>query len=103
MATLLHAAVMKATAPQLVVVEQPLPVGHVGEPYAAQVTVSGGRPPYRWRSSSRALPRGLHLRPDGRIDGVPRRACQRTVVLSATDADNVTVIERVQFDVLPAA
>ena len=101
LATLLHAAVMTATAPPLVVQARPLPVGRVGAPYVAQVTVSGGRPPYRWRSASGALPRGLHLRPDGRIDGVPRRACLRSVKLSATDADGISVVEQVRFDVRP--
>jgi hypothetical protein len=103
MATLVHTAVMTATAPPLVVLARPLPSGRVGRPYAARVRVSGGRPPYRWHAVSGPLPRGLHLRPDGHIDGVPRRACRLAVEVSATDADGVTVVGRVQFDVRPTA
>jgi hypothetical protein len=103
LATLIHAAVWTALAPPLVAVLQPLPPAQVGRPYSALVRVAGGRPPYIWRAVSGPLPWGLHLRPDGRIDGTPRKAGRVEVTLRASDSDNVTTFERQQIRVSPAA
>jgi hypothetical protein len=102
LATFLHAAVWRALAPPLVAAARPLPPAQVGRPYSAQVRVSGGRPPYSWRSVTGPLPRGLHLRPDGRIDGTPLRAGQAQFMLRATDSENVTALEREQIRVAAA-
>lgn len=99
LATLIHGAVWKALAPPLVAVLQPLPPAQVGRPYSAQVRVTGGRPPYIWRAVSGPLPRGLHLRPDGRIDGTPLKAGRVDFVLRATDSDAVNALERQQIRV----
>jgi hypothetical protein len=103
LATLVHAAVWKALAPPLVALVRPLPPAQVGQPYSAQVRVTGGRPPYMWRAVSGPMPLGLHLRPDGRIDGTPRKAGRVQVMLRATDSDEVTALERQQIRVSPAA
>ena len=102
LATLVHAAVWTALAPPLVAVSQPLPPAQVGRPYSAQVRVTGGRPPYTWRAVSGPLPRGLHLRPDGRIDGTPLRAGRVEFLLRATDSDDVSALERQQIRVAAA-
>jgi hypothetical protein len=102
LATLLHAAVWKATDPPLVTSTPSLPPARVDQPYVARLRVGGGRPPYAWRAPSGPLPRGLHLRPDGRIDGTPKRAGRTSVAVAATDAAGVTVDERVVFVVQPA-
>ena len=102
LATLIHGAVWKALAPPLVAVLQPLPPAQVGRPYSAQVRVTGGRPPYIWRAVSGPLPRGLHLRPDGRIDGTPLKAGRVDFVLRATDSDAVNALERQQIRVAAA-
>jgi hypothetical protein len=102
LATLLHAAVWKALAPPLLAVLRPLPPAQVGRPYTAQVRAAGGRPPYAWQAVAGPLPRGLHLRPDGRIDGTPLKAGRIDFMLRATDSDDVTALERQQIRVAPA-
>lgn len=94
LAGFLHLAVMRALAPPLVAEDRALPAARVGHAYSAAMRVSGGRPPYAWRAVSGPLPPGLHLRPNGRIDGRPRRAGTATIVFSATDSDGVAVLER---------
>lgn len=99
LATLLHTAVWKATAPPLLAKRRPLPVARIGSSYEARLDAAGGRPPYRWRACSGPLPPGLHLRPDGSIDGVPRRPGRASVDLMVTDSTGTTALERVQFTV----
>jgi Putative Ig domain len=99
LAGFLHLAVMRALAPPLVAVDHALPAARVGHAYSAFVRVSGGRPPYAWRAVSGPLPRGLHLRPNGWIEGTPRRAGKVTIVFRATDSDDVAVLERQQITV----
>ncbi len=103
LATFIHAAVWKALAPPLVAVARPLPPARVGRPYSAQVRVTGGRPPYTWRSLTGPLPRGLHLRPNGRIDGTPLRPGQGQFMLRATDSENVTALEREEIRITAAS
>lgn len=86
MATLFHAALLDALAPPLVVHTAALPVARVGRPYAARLVAQGGIGPYRWRVVRGRLPRGLSLRPTGRIDGVPRRSGRVRIVVTAADA-----------------
>src|SRR6476620_5827281 len=80
LAALLNPALVEATAPPppppvpLRPNREPLPAARVGSPYATHLAIESGTAPYRWRSLSGALPRGLHLLANGPISGVPRRA-----------------------------
>lgn len=101
MATLLHDTIANGAPPPIapapplpppdppiVLPSTPLPVAHVGKPYAAKLVAKGGTPPFRWRTTSGPLPAGLHLLADGRITGKPRRAAHARLVLRARDAVN---------------
>jgi hypothetical protein len=85
MATLVHAAVMKAIAPVAVAAKR-LPVAHVGRAYVAKLVATGGTMPYSWRVSTGALPAGLRLTKDGRIVGVPKKPARVALVVQAADA-----------------
>jgi hypothetical protein len=101
LATLLHSAIWKATAPPLLVPAQLLRQCRMGRPYSARLMASGGRPPYRWQAVSGPLPRGLHLLSDGRIDGIPRRPGRIAVRLMVTDSAGSQGFERALFTVAP--
>jgi hypothetical protein len=85
MATLFRRAIDQVVDP-VTIYGAPLPIAHVGRPYAAHFSASGGVGPYRWRITRGSLPKGLSLRPDGTIDGVPRRTGRISIVVSATDS-----------------
>jgi Putative Ig domain len=89
MAGLLNQALVQATAPPpapLRPVATQLPPAVVGKQYSTHLAAESGTAPYRWRSTSGALPRGLHLLADGTITGVPRRVARARLVLQVTDA-----------------
>lgn len=90
MATLVHTALRRAFAPPFVAVTRHLPVAFRGMPYRARLVARGGTPPYRWRSAAGPLPRGLHLRADGRIVGMPTRTAGTPLTLVAEDANGST-------------
>ena len=50
-----------------------LPVGHLGQAYAARLTAVGGKAPYRWVRSGGSLAPGLRLTTTGRLTGIPKR------------------------------
>lgn len=85
-AGLLNTALREALAPPLAVATTTLPVARVGKPYLAHLAARGGIAPYTWRVVGGRLPRGLSLRPKGRIDGVPRRTGRIRIVVSAQDS-----------------
>lgn len=69
-----------ATSVPLVIDVAPLPLnilttglsdGAVGDPYSADLSASGGAPPYTWTLYSGALPPGLTLDSQGRVRGTP--------------------------------
>ena len=73
-----------APPPPLAIASEQLPVARRGHRYDASVSAQGGVPPYRW--SVQGLPRGLHLRGDGRISGVPRTAGTSVLLVDVRDA-----------------
>jgi hypothetical protein len=91
MATLLNDSILQAIAPppppvHIVVSTSRLPVARVGRAFTVQLAASGGTAPYRW-SSTKALPRGVHLLANGTIDGKPRVAGTFTLSLRVADAN----------------
>ena len=96
MATLVHNSLVTlgiplATPPVqtvkgLSIVTSRLPAGVVGRPYVARLVARGGTRPLRWTRARRPLPRGLRLRLDGQISGVPTRSGTFTALISVTDA-----------------
>jgi hypothetical protein len=83
MATLFRRAIDGIVDP--VVIDGALPRARVGHAYAARFSARGGVGPYRWRMRG-PLPKGLSLRPNGTIDGVPKRSGQISIVVSAIDS-----------------
>ena len=49
----------------------PLPEATMSAPYSDTLVAAGGTAPYAWRLAGGALPPGLALHSDGRIDGTP--------------------------------
>jgi hypothetical protein len=85
MASLFRRAIDQVVDP-VVIKALSLPVPHVGREYAARFAATGGVGPYQWRIARGSLPKGLSLRPNGSIDGVPRRSGEINVVVSASDS-----------------
>ncbi len=93
MATLVHSTLVGlgialATQPAtaLSIVASRLPGGVVGRPYLARLVARGGTGPFRWIRLRGALPRGLRLGADGRINGIPKQSGTFTIVVRVTDA-----------------
>jgi hypothetical protein len=84
MATLYRRAIDAIIDP-VVIDGGPLPSARVGRAYAARFSARGGVGPYRWRMRG-PLPKGLSLRPNGTIDGVPKRSGRISIVVSAIDS-----------------
>ncbi|HET8546757.1 MAG TPA: Ig domain-containing protein [Bryobacteraceae bacterium] len=61
-----------------------LPEGTLGVPYSRDLTVSGGRPPYRW-SAIGELPAGLTLTDAGRLSGTPSAPGTSSFAARVTD------------------
>ncbi|PWU24840.1 MAG: hypothetical protein C5B48_04350 [Candidatus Rokuibacteriota bacterium] len=73
-----------APPPPLAIASKRLPVARRGHRYEAGVSAQGGVRPYRW--SVTGLPRGLHLRVDGEITGIPRTGGVSLLALNVRDA-----------------
>jgi hypothetical protein len=75
------------TAPLAITTTGSLPGGTVGSQYSATLTASGGTSPYQWDlAPGSALPTGLTLHSDGRIDGTPTAASTGVVTVQVTDS-----------------
>ncbi len=69
--------------------DQTLPPGRVGEPYTANVQVSGGDPPYTWEvadGENKNVPQGLDVSEDGSVTGIPVEAGDFVFALIANDS-----------------
>jgi hypothetical protein len=58
----------------LAITSRSLPIGRLGEEYAARLKAVGGTAPYRWVRSGGSLAPGLRLTTTGRLTGIPKRA-----------------------------
>jgi hypothetical protein len=67
-----------------------LPNGTTGTPYTANLTASGGAPPYTFTISAGSLPAGLNLGGGGDITGTPSTAANATFTVQARDAGGAT-------------
>ena len=77
--------------PKLAVAAGALPVGTVGQAYAASLSGTGGVGPYTWAVTSGSLPAGLSLNPNtGAITGTPTAAGRNPVGITVTDSSNPT-------------
>jgi hypothetical protein len=64
-----------------------LPAGAEGIAYLAQISASGGTPPYTWSVAAGSLPSGLTLQPSsGAISGSPASPGNFTFTVEATDS-----------------
>lgn len=105
LAGLLNQALAQATSPPapLRPVEAQLPPAVVGKQYSTHLAAESGTAPYRWRSTSGALPRGLHLLADGTISGIPRRIARTRLVFQVTDARGAVATVRETLVVLASS
>jgi hypothetical protein len=62
-----------------------LPEGYSGMKYRAQLSASGGAPPYRWYDKNNTLPAGLTLSSEGKISGFPEDIVSQLVNFKVTD------------------
>lgn len=78
MATLIHSALLTGgvATPAVHVATASLPVARRGAKYGARLVAAAGIAPYRWSLLERA-PAGIHLQPNGAIDGTPRAKAGR--------------------------
>jgi Putative Ig domain/Squalene-hopene cyclase C-terminal domain len=69
-----------------------LPTATVGHCYSANLTASGGNPPYSWSLAPGAgtLPPGLTLSGSGEISGIPTTSGTSTFVVVVTDTETTT-------------
>jgi hypothetical protein len=112
MATLVHNALetlgipLSATPAQqaraLSIVTSRLPEAVVGRPYSARLVARGGSTPVRWTRRG-LMPRGLALRSDGRITGVPAQAGTFAIVVRATDAQRASLTRAIALRVRRAS
>jgi hypothetical protein len=67
-----------------------LPDGTLGQPYSAQLGVTGGTPPYTWEAQNGAAgwPAALVMDSSGQVSGVPATAGNFQIVVGATDSSS---------------
>ncbi len=70
----------------VIATESPLPDAEEGEPYEAQFEAVGGVAPYGWIVVDGALPGGLRLGADGRVQGTPNEIGPFEFTMRVVDA-----------------
>ena len=72
--------------PASLVVSTALPEATAGQQYSAQLSATGGIPPYTWSAASGSLvPKGLVLSVDGKLSGTPTDAGIFTFAVTVSD------------------
>jgi hypothetical protein len=74
-----------ATSSPLTISSRALPLGHRGRSYAAALSATGGKIPYRWSKTGGLLAPGLRLTTAGRVTGVPLGKGSFTLRAKVTD------------------
>jgi len=107
LASLIHDALVSAlaapasTAPLIVAHAPTVTVTQVGTRFSAQLGVTGGKGPFRWRVTRGRLARGLHLLPNGVISGTPTTPGRMTVELVVSDASGESAGLRLVLTIRP--
>ena len=79
--------------PPLLISTTSLPAGTVGVPYSADLTATGGVPPYTWSVSTGSLPAGLNLNSTtGAITGTPSSPTSASFGVTVTDTQPVQTV-----------
>ena len=82
--TIMHGTV--TVVAKLKITTAQLPAAKVGMAYSANLTASGGVPPYRWKISQGTLPAGLTLSHSGSLSGTPTKQGQSSFRCPGEDA-----------------
>ena len=86
-ASLIHSALLAPPHAAVGVISvAPLPPATAGRPYSGALRGAGGVGPYAFRVTSGRPPVGLHLRPDGRVSGTPRKHGTTRFTVEVRDA-----------------
>jgi hypothetical protein len=85
----------------LIVTVSSLPNASWGAPYSAQLSASGGQPPYSWDLAlgSAPLPSGLNLTSDGQISGTVDTPGVYNFTIEVIDANSVTATQALSLQV----
>lgn len=86
-----------AVSPPPELLTEVLPIAVVGEPYHAQLEVTGGAWPLSFEAYSGRLPAGLTLHPSGLVAGVAEAPDSRPVRFRVTDASGVIREQRIRI------
>ncbi len=86
-----------AVSPLPTLLTEVLPIAVVGEPYHAQLEVTGGAWPLVFEAYSGRLPAGLTLHPSGLVAGVAEAPDSRPVRFRVTDASGVIREQRIRI------
>lgn len=78
----------------------PLPPGHLGQNYDADLPLVGGVAPFVWSLGGRA-PEGLTLLSTGKLSGTPRSPGLSSFTLSVRDGNGRTATQQCEFFVEP--
>jgi len=93
-------ATLAAAAPAVSVLVLALPHGRIARAFAGRLRAVGGGGLYRWSLVGGALPRGLRLRVDGRVTGIPRRAGTFRLRVRAIDRAGSTGVRTVTLRIV---
>src|ERR1700675_2589253 len=79
-------SMLRAQAPPLAVVDEPLPAIVAGVEFHVLLHATGGAPPYVWSVASGDLPEGVTLSPEGLLAGRPTKPGTFTFTLKVEDS-----------------
>src|ERR1700688_3740556 len=79
-------SMLRAQAPPLAVVDEPLPAIVAGVEFHVLLHATGGAPPYVWSVASGDLPEGVTLSPEGLLAGRPTKPGTVSLTLKVEDS-----------------
>lgn len=94
---------IEVSTPALVIGTRSLPVATLGTPFLAQLSASGGLPPYTWSVESGQLPPGISLSTSGSLTGTPSATGTYHATIKVDDSSTTPISARFgySFKVLP--
>ncbi len=103
-AQLIHNALVDASAPPPPLVISPAAfTARVGRRFTTPLSVSGGKPPYRWRVTTGRLERGLHLLANGVLTGKPTKPGRLAIGLAVSDSSGGSASTQAVLTIGPQA